>query len=359
LPPDADYKEAEVVAKDAGGISPFTSTGRIDARWPIKPDILMEGGNLAVSSVLTDPAVPTLAGLATSLRYGQGSPLGLLSMTSEATARAAWLAAQIWDREPDLRSETVRAVMVHAASWTDQMLGQFSGLDDRLAACGYGVPDQDFAMACASDRATIVVEDRMPSGVIENEPKKKPPRRKGASSTSPKLRRKAKFFRLPVPEALLSSDDPAVELRVTLSYFAEINKFRQQTANGLDLRWDMQGPAETEPQFRERINALMREVDDSGKARRKAKTKGFPWDIGPQRRARGNSTVQSDRWRGRMSLLAGEKLIAVFPVLGWWDQNRDLRTESLNFSLVVTVCGPDVCAAISPRLAVAASVVEV
>jgi hypothetical protein len=346
-----------VVAREAGGISPFTSTGRIDRNWPIKPDILMEGGNLAISSVLTDPGVPTLAGLTTSLRYAQGSPLGLLSMTSEATARAAWLAAQIWDREPNLRPETVRAVIVHAASWTEQMLRQFAGLDDRLAACGYGIPDQDFAMSCTTDRATIVVEDRMPSGVLEQEPKKEPPRRKGASTTTPKLRRKAKFFRLPVPETLLTDEDPAIELRVTLSYFAESNKFRQRTANGLDLRWDMQGPAETESQFRERINALMREVDDNGKTRRASKTKGFPWDIGPQRRARG--TLQSDRWRGRISLLAGDKLIAVYPVLGWWDQNRDLRTESMNFSLVVTVTGPGVYAAISPRLTVPAGIVQV
>jgi hypothetical protein len=60
-----------------------------------------------------------------------------------------------------------------------------------------------------------------------------------------------------------------------------------------------------------------------------------------------------------MSQLAGDKLIAVFPVLGWWDQNRDLRTEAMNFSLVVTVCGPGVYAAISPRLAVPAAIVQV
>ncbi len=48
LPGTKDYAEAKVVAPRPGGISPFTSTGLTGNEWAIKPDIVMEGGNLAI-----------------------------------------------------------------------------------------------------------------------------------------------------------------------------------------------------------------------------------------------------------------------------------------------------------------------
>ena len=47
------------------------------------------------------------------------------------------------------------------------MMRQFESTNDRLLACGYGVPDERLALECTQDRATIVVEDEMPNGVIE------------------------------------------------------------------------------------------------------------------------------------------------------------------------------------------------
>jgi hypothetical protein len=351
LPAGSEYAEAQVVARSAGGVSPYTSTGVLGSEWPVKPDIVMEGGNLAVfPGPLPDASVPTLSTLTTSHRHTAGQPLGLLSMTSEATARAARLAAEVWAVEPKLRPETVRGLLVHAASWTSEMERQFTNFPDRLAACGYGAPDEMFARACAHDRATIVVEGEMPNGVVEEVPKKKPPKRATTKTTEPRIRRKVMLYRLPVPDELLGSTDTDVELRVTLSYFAEPNKFRRRVFRGLDLKWDMQGPQENEAQFLERINELHRERGADGKPRRAAKTKSFPWDIGIQLRSRG--TVQSDRWRGKMSSLVGDKLIAVVPVLGWWDQRRELRESLLKFSLIVTVRGAGVYAAIKPRIEV-------
>jgi hypothetical protein len=80
----------------------------------------------------------------------------------------------------------------------------------------------------------------------------------------------------------------------------------------------------------------------------------FPWDVGIRLRSRG--TVQSDRWRGKMSALVGDKLIAVVPVLGWWDARRALKTQEMRFSLVVSVLGAGVYAAIKTRVDVAAAV---
>jgi hypothetical protein len=152
-----------------------------------------------------------------------------------------------------------------------------------------------------------------------------------------------------VPESLLASADADVELRVTLSYFAEPNKYGRRVFHGLDLKWDMQGPQESEREFLERINALKRHRGADGKRRRSSPdSKSFSWVLGSQLRGRG--TVQSDRWRGKMSALAGDKLIAIIPVLGWWDQRRNLKTQTMRFSLIVSVLGPGVYSAIKPHV---------
>jgi hypothetical protein len=362
VPPAREYWDAEVVATEAGGISPLTTTGPVGNEWPIKPDVVMEGGNLAISGGLPNDSVPTLCALTTSRRHNLGQPLGQISMTSEATARAARLAARIWSVEPKLWPETVRGLIVHSASWTPVMRQQFyrqgNGLDDLLMACGYGVPDEHLACECARDLATVIFEDSMQNAVIEEELKKKPPKRAKTNKTEPKIRRKVKLFRLPIPETLLAHEDAVVELRVTLSYFAEPNRFGRSVFHGLDLKWDMQGPHEKEEHFLERINALKRPRSPDGKRNRTLTTRPFKWDIGPQLRSRG--TVQSDRWSGPMSALAGDKLIAVVPVLGWWDQRKALKDQAMNFSLIVSVRGPGVYAAIKPLVeAQVASIIEV
>ena len=348
LPPGPTYSEYRVVAPKRGGISPFTSAGVAGGKWPIKPDVVMEGGNLAVSQLLYDSGIDTLSALTTQRTQIAARPLTTLNMTSEATARAARLAAGIWAAEPKLRPETVRGLVVHSASWTTTMLEQFPGINDRLLACGYGVPDERLASECAQGVATIVVEDKLPSAVIEEEPKKTAPKRSTTKATEAKPRRKVKVYRLPIPESLLVDVDPDVELRVTLSYFAEPNKFGRSTFRGLDLKWDMQGPQESHDEFLQRINVLKRPKGPDGKPAKVPTKKSFPWEVGIQLRSRG--TVQSDRWRGKMSALVGDKFIAIVPVLGWWDQRRILKTQDMRFSLTVSVLGPGVYAAIKPRI---------
>jgi hypothetical protein len=228
------------------------------------------------------------------------------------------------------------------------MLEHFPGKNDRLIACGYGVPDERLASECAHGVATIVVEDKLPNAVFEEEPKKKAPKRLDTKTTEQKLHRKVKLYRLPIPESLLLDSDPNVELRVTLSYFVEPNKFGRSIYSGLDMKWDMQGPQESENEFLQRVNLLKRPLGLEGKREKVAETKSFDWDIGIQLRSRG--TVQSDRWHGKMSELVGDKLFAIVPVLGWWDQRKTLRTQEMQFSLIVSVFGPGVYAAIKPKI---------
>jgi hypothetical protein len=328
LPKDDRYSTYSTVAP-AGGISPHSSSKPLDAsRVPNKPEVVLEGGNVAFDGQLPDPTVPTLTTLTTGHRPNR--PLASIWATSGATAHAAELAASVWKSDPNLRPETVRGLIVHAASWTEQMEQHFESLDDRMRICGYGVPDANFACWCARERATVIIEDAMPNAVIVEKPRKILPKRGGTPPTVPTPQRIAKFFRLPVDEEALLAHDNDVELRVTLSYFAEVQTFRRRAYRGLDLRWDMQGPQESEQAFRWRINKKIRE-----KAPDKHKSKSFKWSIGPERREQG--TVQSDRWTGKASMLAGPKLIAVMPVGGWWDQYIRFRTKELPFSLIISV----------------------
>jgi hypothetical protein len=328
MPPDDQYKAYRPIAP-RGGISPHSSSKPLSAtRVPNKPDVVFEGGNVAFDGALPDATVPTLTSLTTGHRPNR--PLASIWATSEATARAAYLGASIWTANPDLRPETVRGLIVHSASWTDAMKDQYESLDDRLRICGFGTPDPAVAAWCVRERATVVIEDSMPNAVMVDRPRKKPPKRKGTPLTKPEPERIAKFFRLPVDEQALLDHDGDVELRVTLSYLAEVQTQRRRAFRGLDLRWDMQGPQEKEESFRWRVNKRVRDG-----ATEKHKSKSFKWEIGPDRRESG--TVQSDRWVGRASMLAGSKLIAVMPVMGWWNQYVAFLTKELRFSLIVTV----------------------
>lgn len=328
MPPGRDFEGYAPVAP-AAGISPHTSAGPVPGGDAIKPDVVFEGGNVAFDGRLPDPAVPTLAALTTSHKHTSGRPLSLLWATSEATARAAWFGAQLRRRHPALRPETLRGLVVHSASWSERMLQQFPNIDERLAICGLGVPDLALAASCARHRTTVIVEDEIP-----NANRTEVPREKGKSKE--RFTRALKAFRMPLPEEiLLGAGDATVELRVTLSYFAEPNTFKRHLQRGLDLKWDMQGLQESETQFLARINRLAR-----GRGKREDSTKPLPWDLGIRRRSRG--TVQSDRWSGPASLLAGNKLVAVYPSLGWWDRRKALRTASMRFSLIVTVRGPEI-----------------
>lgn len=89
-------------------------------RWPIKPDIVMEAGNLAKHPEHQDPDYidDRLQLLSTAHDFTARKPLRSFGDTSGATALAARLAALLWAKYPTLTPEAVRALMVHAAAWT-------------------------------------------------------------------------------------------------------------------------------------------------------------------------------------------------------------------------------------------------
>lgn len=146
-----------------------------------------------------------------------------------------------------------------------------------------------------------------------------------------KPQRVADFIELPLPHDELDvlAETP-VGLAVTLSYFIEpTDNLTRGTYAGARLRWDLQGPTEDPGSFRARINRLLR---DQGHPPGGG---SFDWDIGTANRSRG--TLQHDRAQVAASQIAGPRLLAVYPVTGWWEDRAATRERRLFYSVVVSV----------------------
>ena len=211
----AEYRAWEPVA-NAGQLCPSSRTSLIweERSWPIKPDIVMEGGNLAAHPNTGETREIDDLQLLTTYVSPTGAMLTTTGETSAATALAARYAAMIWARYPHLTAESVRGLLIHSARWTAPMLSEFPHKDrhNRLRVYGYGVPDLNRAMWSAQNNATLIMEAVLqPFGeVVEDSGEKK-------------IKTKdMQLHRLPWPKEVLEQlGSTTVRLRVTLSYFIE------------------------------------------------------------------------------------------------------------------------------------------
>lgn len=240
---------------------------------------------------------------------------------------------------PDLWPESVRALIVHSAEWTDDMQHMFLPREDQSSKkdyanlvrhCGFGVPNLNRALWSVSNSLTMVVEDRLHPFVREG-------------SGEPKLQ-DMHLHRLPWPLAELEAlGETQVEMRVTLSYFVEPNpsargfrsRYRYESHG---LRFDVKRPEESEFDFRTRINAAARD-EETGTRSRGADT---DWAIGKQNRHKGS--LHSDIWRGSAAALASRGILAVYPALGWWKTRYRLEryNKAVRYALVVSIRAPEV-----------------
>lgn len=332
--PAGQFPNWHVVAAK-GDVSPYSSTSSRWARpWPIKPEVVLEGGNCAI-----DPsddiayAQDALSLLTTHSRLAE-RPFSMLMMTSAATALATRNAAILQARYPDLLPETIRGLLVHSAEWTDTMKRHFQPLDTReqkeklLRYCGYGVPDFDRACWSASNELTLIAQDSLqPYDKVKNEYKTK----------------EINFHTLPWPaEVLRDLQETIVELRVTLSYFIEPNparrgwKGRYRYASHA-LRFDVKTPTETDAAFKRRINIAARAEEDSNE---EYEGDAGQWELGPQLRHLGS--VHSDRWIGTAVDLANRNMVAIYPVIGWWRERPHLGrwNKRAQYTLIVSIRTP-------------------
>ena len=160
---DPRYRGHRAVAP-AGCLSPFSTCSCTwsSTKWPIKPEVLFEGGNAAQGPDGTVIECDDLNSISTyrDPQVAQFAPFG---MTSAASALAAHMAARLRVLYPEAWPETVRAAIVHSAEWTQGMKQQFPAANKRefvtrARACGYGVPDFNRAAYCMRDSLTLVAQ---------------------------------------------------------------------------------------------------------------------------------------------------------------------------------------------------------
>ncbi|MEM6792121.1 MAG: S8 family peptidase [Myxococcota bacterium] len=324
---DTDWDGWTPVAR-RGDLSPWSTTSVVfQPAWPIKPEVVFEGGNVVHDAAdNVDFPCDDLCLLTT---YYKPADKTLVSTwaTSAATDQAARFCAAISAEYPDLWPETIRALAVHSAEWTEAMRGHLAQAGGKTARAqlvrryGFGVSDLGRALRSASSAVTLVAQDSIR------------PFHDGKM-------REIHFHALPWPrEALAALGDAVVRVRVTLSYFIEPNPGRRgwQTKHRYPshgLRFEVKGPTESLDEFRKRLNQSALD-DEQNRPSSGADNDG--WYLGP--RARNRGSIHSDILGGFGADIAERGTIAVYPVTGWWKElkKRDRSEHGARYALVVTI----------------------
>lgn len=317
------------------GLSPYSSTSSTWAHgtWPIKPDVVFEGGNVARTEAGSMLAVDDLQPISTARNFDVCHFLPF-NMTSASTAFAANFAASIWSEYPDLWPETVRGLIVHSARWTKSMTDTFLRAPNKrayqqlLRACGFGVPNFDFAIRCMKNRLTLISESEM-----------QPFEREADGDIATK---DLHLFDLPWPkDALLGLGETPVEMRVTLSYYiqpgpGEVGWKDRYRYPSHGFRFELNSPGESREDFLYRINKKSR---GGSNAKPETQSASEHWTLGEQRDI---GSVHSDIWTGIAADLAASNFLAVYPTIGWWKERAHLLgwRNSARYALIISIHSP-------------------
>jgi len=327
---DPTYAGWEPIAS-VGDLCPTSRTSLTWQRqWPIKPDIVLEGGNWATLADACD--CPDDLGLLTTYRDPTIRYFDIFRDTSAATAIGGNLAARILATMQDRWPETIRALIVHSAEWTPVMRQQFEAATSQqqklalLRKYGYGVPNFERAAFSAANDLTLIAEDELQ------------PFWKDANDGGIKTRH-MNLHQLPWPRNELEQlGETEVELRVTLSYYIEPNPgergwLRRHRYPSHNLRFEVKRALESVDAFRVRINkAAAAEEQGLG-----------AMDVGPDNwvlgQIRDKGSIHSDYWRGTAVELAQRSAIGVYPIGGWWKENpaHHRYDRSVRYALIVSI----------------------
>ena len=333
---DPNFQNHTPVANE-GQLSPFSSTSLVweQSKWPIKPDVVFEGGNLLRAPDSRVTPHEDLELLSTSRSFNT-KPFDSINATSAAAAQASWFAAKIAYEYPSAWAETIRGLIVHSANWNAAMLAQSqvqrgnrASFRNLLRTFGFGVPDLDRALYSRESALTYIAQETI-----------QPFNFKEGIST-PETN-EIHFFNLPwASDLLLQMAETPVKLKITLSYFIEPgageigwkDKYRYQSHG---LRFDVNNVNESEEIFRKRINIAAREEDENFNGNSGAER----WKVGKDNRS--NGSIHSDYMEMTAAELSECNHIAVFPVIGWWRERKHLgKVENqTRYSLIISLETP-------------------
>ncbi|ABC30162.1 Subtilisin-like serine protease [Hahella chejuensis KCTC 2396] len=318
-------------------LSPFSTTSSTweENKWPIKPELVLEGGNLAIDRTGFATECDDLSILSITHQPHSQGYFYPFNMTSAATAQLARMAGALRAEYPSYWEETIRALLVHSADWPEPLKNQFTSSNKKadlkvlLSICGYGVPDLNRALFSAKNSLTLISQ----AEIQPFDRRKKP---KTGMCT-----RDMHFYDLPWPKEVLQAlpDNVQVKMKVTLSYFIEPGpgeigwKDRYRYASHA-LRFDINNPSESKEEFVKRINKAAREEDEQLVNTQSAS--GY-WFLGSNARDRGS--IHSDTWIGTSAELATSHFISVMPKIGWWRERAHLGcwNRKTRYSLIVSI----------------------
>ena len=317
-------------------ISPYNSTSSTwQNKWPIKPEVLFEGGNILKRDEPQDFHQHQDLEILTISKSFQTRQFDTFNGTSSATAEASWLAAKIAYKYPNMWAESIRGLIIHSANWPNEMIEQFntdfsrkSSVLELMRICGYGIPNFNRTLNSFENGLTLIAQEEIQPFIKEG-------------GNSPKTN-EMQLFEFPWPkEELLSLGESHIKLRITLSYFIEPgpgqigwkDKYRYQSYG---LRFDVNKEGETKEEFKQRINKAARDEEyEKGSA-----SSDNRWIVGKDNRSIGS--VHSDIWKGTAADIATCNLIAVYPVIGWWRERHNLKkyNSKTRYSLLVSLETP-------------------
>lgn len=332
---------------EPGSYSPITSSSLMwDKKWPVKPEIVLEGGNIGYSKDARDNKYDTfehLELLTANGRFHKGKLFTTINGTSSAAAQAANLAAKILENYPNLWPQTIKALMVHSASWTDAMKRQVFGDEDfhtlsktqlrqLLRIVGYGKPNIEEALYSFNNSVSLIIEDEIQPFI--------------KSGSSIKIN-EMNLHEIPWPAEILQDLGPTpVKMRVTLSYFidpspGEIGWENKYKYPGCRLYFDVNNINEERKEFLYRINKKIRENEDKKGNYSNNERASDRWLLGNYSRDVGS--IHSDLWEGTAADLAESRYIAVYPGGGWWKERAFLKkyNSSIRYALIVSISTPD------------------
>jgi len=348
---DEEIENAAVIAP-GGGLSPHSRTSSDwESRWPMKPDIVMEGGNLARTEAEEIIARDSLELLTTNSNF-RLRLLTSFNATSAATALAANLSAKLLGHYPDYWLETIRGLIVHSAQWTREMLdggivdpfraGSTGAVESILRRFGFGMPSEKRAIFSAQNEATLVTQSEILPYI----------KREGSSTVS---LNECQLHSVPLPKELFfQNPDIPIRLKVTLSYFIEPNpgsrtwqKNQKYHYPSCLLRFKVKHHDQPVDEFRAGLGAEVEDREGWGINANYA----YPgWALGANLRGKGGS-LQQDIWEGTAGQLAEMDAIAVFPVKGWWATRKfpeghechNCHERRVRYSLIISIeSGEDV-----------------
>jgi hypothetical protein len=337
--------DTETVAKEFE-LSPFSRTSSSwESSWPIKPEVVFEGGNLIKNKDENIERHVDLEILTTST-MGIVNAFTTFNATSAATAFASNFLAKLRDIYPNAWPETLRALMIHSSSWNEEIINQFNidtnkvgDINRLLRIVGYGIPNLEKAIECKSNYLTFISEETI-----------QPYKLDGTIKTN-----QIHYYDFPWPKDILENLGAAdATLRITLSYYIEPNpgdkgyssKYSYQSSA---LKFLLINPGETNENFQIRTNKInienlknelgVEKLEDGDYVKGTGNSR---WFLGADTIFKGS--IHSNFWKGSAAEIASCNKLAIFPTSsGWWKQLKKQKKydSQLRYSLIVSIETPE------------------